>query len=196
MNIDKELLKIRLRQEVDEERYLHSLGVAEVAKNLAIKYGENPDRAEIAGILHDYTKQWTKERLAGYIKDNAELTKDLFLYGVRLWHGPVASIKIQEEFKIVDQGIIDSIRYHTSGRERMSLLEKIICLADYIEPMRRFEGVDYLRLLAYEDINQALLNALDGTIIQLIRDGRIVYPLTLKARNYLVDEIKQLEGGN
>lgn len=196
MNLDKELLKEKLKNMVDENRYLHSLGVADMAKNLAVKYGEDPDRAEIAGILHDYTKSWPNEKLVEYIKNYNELSKDLLLYGEKLWHGSVSSIVVQEEFNIDDEDIINSIRYHTSGRVKMSLLEKIICLADYIEPTRKYDGVDYIRLIANENLNKALLAALDGTIIHLINNGEIVYPLTLEARNYLVDEIKQLEGGN
>jgi len=196
MNIDKEQLKEKLKSMVDEKRYLHSLGVAEVAKGLACKYGEEPDKAEIAGLLHDYTKDWSKEKLAEYIKNYNQLSNDLLLYGDKLWHGPVASIVVKEEFNIIDEDMINSIRYHTSAREQMSLLEKIICLADYIEPTRKYDGVDYLRLLANEDINKALLVALDGTIIHLIKSGDRIYPLTLKARNFLIDEIKQLEGGN
>lgn len=189
MKVDLEVLKKELQEQVNEKRYLHSLGVASTAKELALKYGENPEKAEVAGILHDIAKFWDAEKLKVYIRTSRELENDLLLYNEELWHGPVASIYVQERFNITDQDIINSIRFHTSGRENMSLLEKIVCLADYIEPMRNFEGIDYIRLLADESIEESLLAALDGTISHLIKSKKKIYPLTLLARNYLLGEL-------
>ena len=189
MKVNIEHLKSALKKEVSERRYLHSIGVAETGRKLAIKYGEDPEKAQIAGILHDYTKYWPRDKLKEYIIKQQELSKDILLYSEELWHGPVASIVIQDIFKVRDIEIINAIRYHTSGREKMSLFEKILCLADYIEPTRDYQGIDQIRIKAYENINEALILAFDGTIQVLIRDSKKIYPLTLKARNYLLDEI-------
>ena len=87
---------------------------------------------------------------------------------------------------IKDKEILQSVAYHTTGKENMSLLEKIIFLADYIEPGRRFPGVDDLRALAYEDLNRAVLQAMDNTILYVLRQGLLLHPQTMKARNSLL----------
>ncbi len=107
-------------------------------------------------------------------------------YNAELWHGPVASILIQERFDIHDEEIVLAVRYHTSGRENMSLLEKVVCLADYIEPSRQFPGVEEIREIAEQDIDEALRLALDGTIQFLIKKKMKIYPLTMIARNNLL----------
>ncbi|MFV9510979.1 bis(5'-nucleosyl)-tetraphosphatase (symmetrical) YqeK [Tepidibacillus sp. LV47] len=186
MKIDLEYLKAELNKEVTEHRYIHSLGVADTAKQLAARYGADPLKAEIAGILHDFTKFWPKEKLAQYIRQYQELAQDLLDYNAELWHGPVASIVIQERFAIHDEEVIMAIRYHTSGREQMSLLEKVVCLADYIEPSRQFPGVEEIREMAKSNLDEALRMAFDGTIQLLIKKKMKIYPLTVKARNDLV----------
>ena len=193
MEIDLSFLKAEVRKEVPERRYIHSLGVADTAKYLAEKYGGDPEKAEIAGILHDLAKYWSKERLAEEIQKSNELNQDLLAYNSELWHGPVASVIIQERYQITDEEIIMAIRYHTSGREHMSLLEKIVCLADYIEPSRQFPGVEDIRELAEEDLDEALRTALDGTIHFLIKQKMKVYPETLTARNDLITKEKRME---
>lgn len=186
MTIDIEYLKSELKEHVSERRYLHSLGVAGTGIKLANKFGADAKKVEIAGILHDLVKYWSKEELIQYIKENPDISNDLLNYSEELWHGPVASIVIQEKYNITDDEIINAIRYHTSGRENMSLIEKIVCLADYIEPTRLYPGVNAIRDLAESDIDKALLTALEGTIIFLLKNKKIIYPLTIKARNYLI----------
>jgi len=189
MKLSLELLKDALKKEVKEHRYNHSLGVAETAKKLAEKFGADSFKAEVAGILHDFAKYWPKEKMVDIIKENKDLSDDLLNYNVELWHGPVASIIIQDKFGIDDQEIIDAIRYHTSGRENMSTFEKIICLADYIEPSRTFPGVEEIRSLAYQDLDLALLTAFDNTIQFLLTKRVKIYPLTVKARNDLIEKV-------
>ncbi|WP_339064169.1 bis(5'-nucleosyl)-tetraphosphatase (symmetrical) YqeK [Tepidibacillus marianensis] len=175
-----------MKKEVTDYRYTHSLGVAETAKHLAQKYGADSVKAELAGILHDFAKFWAKEKLELTIKANSILEQDLLDYNAELWHGPVASILIQERFDIHDEEIVLAVRYHTSGRENMSLLEKVVCLADYIEPSRQFPGVEEIREIAEQDIDEALRLALDGTIQFLIKKKMKIYPLTMIARNNLL----------
>jgi predicted HD superfamily hydrolase involved in NAD metabolism len=94
--------------------------------------------------------------------------------------------------------VLDAVRYHTSGREGMSLLEKIICLADYIEPGRQFPGVDEIRELAGHSLELALVAGFDSTIRYLMEQRKPIYPLTVLARNSLLREwhAKQTEGGD
>jgi predicted HD superfamily hydrolase involved in NAD metabolism len=112
-------------------------------------------------------------------------------YNKELWHAPVGAEVARERFGITDEEILNAIRYHTSGRPGMSKLEKIIFLADYIEPGRRFPGVDEVRETARRDLERAVLMAMDNTIRFLLERGQKVYPLTLLARNHMLDEVEQ-----
>lgn len=191
MNIDIHFLKTELRKEVTEKRYIHSLGVAETAKKMAALFGADPIKSELAGILHDFAKYWPKEKMAEVIRNNSELSHDLLDYNSELWHGPVASVIIQDKFQITDRDVIGAIRYHTSGREEMTVLEKIIYLADYIEPSRDFPGVKKMRNLAEKNLNLALFTAFNTTIQYLIQKNQKIYPLTVRARNSLMEEIEK-----
>lgn len=184
-----EFFKNELEKKVNQNRFIHSLEVADFAKKLALRFGANSEKAEIAGILHDYCKDWDSYKLADFIKKSKDLPSDLLEYSEELWHGPVASIVIQDELNISDEEIINSIRYHTTGRENMSVLEKIICLSDYIEPNRQFEGVNRIRILAEKDLDKAMLATYDGAIRFLLKKKSKIYYLTIEARNYLVDDI-------
>lgn len=191
MKVDLVKLTDELKKEVTEKRFIHTLGVVSSARTLASIYGEDPEKAEIASILHDFAKSWSVEKMKDYILQSDELAIELLNYSDELWHGPVASIIAKQKFGIIDAHIINAIRYHTSGREDMSMLEKIICLADYIEPSRSFDGVEKLRELAQKDLNIALLHALNGTIENLIKNNKKIYPLTILARNSLLGDYKE-----
>ncbi|WP_126427789.1 bis(5'-nucleosyl)-tetraphosphatase (symmetrical) YqeK [Brevibacillus marinus] len=182
---DREKLLQQVRLQMNEKRYQHTLGVAEAARQLAERYGADPDKAELAGYVHDYCKSWPTERLREYLI-RYDLPQDLLAGDKNLWHAFVGAIVIQSELGITDPDVLQAVRYHTTGRVNMSLLEKVVCLADYIEPTRSFPGVEEIRRLAGEDLNQALAHALGGTIRDLIERKKQVYPLTLLAYNDLL----------
>ncbi|TPG72949.1 HD domain-containing protein [Brevibacillus laterosporus] len=183
----REALLTQVRSQMHEKRYRHTLGVAEVAKELAVRFGADPIKAELAGLLHDYCKCWEISRLRDYLL-RYDFPQDLLSGDKELWHAFVGAIVVHQELKIQDVEILQAIRYHTTGRENMSLLEKVVCLADYIEPNRNYPGLEEIRRLAKQDLNQALALALGGTICFLIEKKQRVYPLTLLAYNDLVKE--------
>ena len=104
----------------------------------------------------------------------------------KLLHGPLRACMIQDLFDINDIEIIDAVKYHTTAKASMNLLTKIIYIADYIEPNRDFEGVDKLRKIAYEDIDEAIMVGVDWTISELIEKNSMFHPDTLHARNFLL----------
>jgi predicted HD superfamily hydrolase involved in NAD metabolism len=157
---------------------------------MALAEGVDPYRAETAAILHDFCKFWPDRQLIEWIRSR-NLPPDLLEYNKELWHAPVGAEVARERFGITDEEILNAIRYHTSGRPGMSKLEKIIFLADYIEPGRRFPGVDEVRETARRDLERAVLMAMDNTIRFLLERGQKVYPLTLLARNHMLDEVEQ-----
>lgn len=170
-----------------DRRWQHTLGVVDSAIELAKRYGGDAGKAELAALLHDYAKAWPIERQAQVIREQG-MPPELLDYDKELWHAPVGAWAAREELGIADGEVLDAIRYHTSGRERMTLLDRIVCLADYIEPGREYPGVDRIRRLAERDLTEALIAGLDSTIAYLLEKGRRIFPLTVVARNSLIEE--------
>jgi predicted HD superfamily hydrolase involved in NAD metabolism len=107
---------------------------------------------------------------------------------VELWHAPVGAYLVEKEVGIVDAEIIDAIRFHTSGRPKMTMLEKVIYVADYIEPGRHFPGVEEVRELAKTSLNEALIKAIHNTIVFLMKKKQPIYPNTFLTYNDLVNK--------
>jgi len=181
-----------VRQQMPAKRWEHTRGVMSAAVLLAKHYGADEEKADLAALLHDYCKYWPVERQREVLVSHGMAT-DLLQYDKQLWHGPAAACAVQAEFGIIDQEVLDAIRYHTSGRVEMTLLDKIICLADYIEPGRDYPEVDVIRLKAQTSLNQALLAGFDSTITYLIAKQQKIYPLTLLARNALIEEFCKIK---
>lgn len=188
--MDLEVLKQATKKEMPRSRWEHTLRVAETAIKLAKREGVDQHKTQIAAILHDYCKFWSEQDLAYWIKQEL-LPEELLSYNKELWHAPVGAAVARKKFGIKDENILNAIRYHTSGRPAMSKLEKIIFLADYIEPGRRFKEVEEVRRVAENNLNQAVLRALDNTIVYLIKQSQKIYPLTLDTRNDLLDRVTQ-----
>lgn len=137
MGYSREALIEAVSDQMPDKRWKHTLGVMESSVKLAQRYGADPERAETAAILHDVAKYWPVERMREIIEQNG-LSTELLKYDKQLWHAEVGAFAAEHDYGITDIEVLDAIRYHTSGRENMSLLEKIVCLADYIEPGRDF----------------------------------------------------------
>lgn len=174
-----------VKEQLTEHRYQHTIGVMETAIWLSQKYGGDEKQSELAAIFHDYAKFRPKEEMKEIIIKE-KMPSDLLQYNSELWHAPVGAYLVEKEVGIADQEILNAIRYHTSGRSQMTLLEKIIYLADYIEPGRHFPGVDEVRELAKNDLDQALIRAIQNTIIFLMKKSQPVYPDTFITYNDLV----------
>ncbi|WP_062104618.1 bis(5'-nucleosyl)-tetraphosphatase (symmetrical) YqeK [Bacillus niameyensis] len=184
MNRDQALTIVK-KQLGEGPRYQHTLRVTECAIKLAEKYGADIEQTELAAIFHDYAKLMPIDEL----KRRIELTNEdsrLLVYPPELWHGPVAARIICEQFGIANPDVIAAIRYHTTGRAGMSLLEKVIYLADYIEPGRSFPGIEETRELAEISLDQAVLKALSNTILFLLKKNASIFPDTFEAYNSLI----------
>lgn len=179
-----EKLKI-VREQLTEGRYKHTIGVMETAIELAKKFGANVEKAETAAIFHDYAKYWPKEEMKKIIIEQ-NMPEELLSYHSELWHAPVGAFLVQKEVGIDDDEVLNAIRYHTSGRAGMTVLEKVIYLADYIEPNRKFPGVDEVRELALIDLDSALIKAIQNTIVFLVSKNAPIYPDTFHTYNDLI----------
>ncbi len=193
-----ELLREATRRQMPDKRWKHTLGVVETAIKLAKRFDGDPLKSELAALLHDYSKAWAIDRMEVIIRER-QLPEELLQYDKELWHAHVGAWAVQHEHGITDEEVLNAIRYHTSGREQMTKLDKIVCLADYIEPGRDFPGVSKIRELAKHSMEEALLAAFDSTIEVLIERGKRIFPLTVSARNDLIKQLiehkKLIENG-
>lgn len=176
-------LRARTVSMLDARRVPHVRGTEREAVRLAERWGADPDDAAEAAILHDITKRLDRAqqlilcRKYGIMVDTAEAESE------KLLHAMTGAAVARDEFG-VPQAIYDAIRWHTTGKPAMTLLEKVVYLADYIEPTRRFEGVEPLRALAYEDIDSAMALGLDMCLNDLKRSGTVPHGATAAALAY------------
>ncbi len=177
-----------VQMQLPEERFKHTLRVAEEAVRLAKVYGSDPYQAELAAIFHDVAKNRPLAEMKRVILQSP-LPKDLLQYHHELWHGPVGAIIVERDLGITDSEILHAIRFHTTGRAHMSQLEMIIFVADYIEPGRQFPGIDEVRQAAGKDLRYAAYLATRNTIQHLTRQQAKIYPDTFYAYNDLVDKL-------
>lgn len=185
-----ESLRAATRQQMPDKRWRHTLGVVETAIKLAKSFGADPDKAELAALLHDYSKAWPITLMEEIIR-REHLPEELLHFDKELWHAHVGAWAVQSEHQIKDEEVLNAIRYHTSGRVNMTMLDKIVCLADYMEPGRDFPGVSRIRELAKHSIEEALVASFDSTIELLVERGKRIFPLTILARNDLIGQLKE-----
>lgn len=172
-----------IEKKLNEKRRKHIYGVVETAKKLAEKYGSDPEKAETAALFHDMFRSTPVEILNMFVR---QLQLDpVLMNNANLAHGPIAAVIMQRDYGIEDEDIINAVRYHTTGRENMSLLEKIIYLADAMEPGRAYPGVDQLRKIAEESLDQACLFSMERSINYIRERNLFLHEDTIKARDYL-----------
>ncbi|WP_338470320.1 bis(5'-nucleosyl)-tetraphosphatase (symmetrical) YqeK [Niallia sp. XMNu-256] len=174
-----------VKNQITEHRYTHTLGVMETAVTLAKRYGADEKKTELAAIFHDYAKFRNKEEMRKIILEQG-MDLDLLHYNTELWHAPVGAFLVEREVGIMDSDVLNAIRYHTSGRPNMTLLEKIIYLADYIEPGRHFPGVEEVREMANTNLDAALIQSIKNSIGFLMKKNQQIFPLTFHTYNALV----------
>jgi nicotinate (nicotinamide) nucleotide adenylyltransferase len=184
-----EAIAAHVEKRMPAKRWAHTQGVIAESIRLAKRYGADPDKAELAATLHDVAKYWSIEEQR-HLLIREQIGLDELAFEKALMHAVIGAWVAEHEYGITDVEVLDAIRYHTSGRVQMSLLDKIVCLADYIEPGRDFPGVGAIRKLADEDLNQALVAGFNSTIQFLIETNKRIFPLTLEARNGILAELE------
>lgn len=173
-----------LREQVygmlNPRRVPHVVGCEQEARLLAQRWGIDPETAAEAGILHDMTKRWTAEEQLRYCAEKGIVLDDAERHNPQLLHARTGAVAAKELFGAPDE-ICDAIRWHTTGKPEMNLFEKILYLADMIEPKRDFPGVAQLRTLAYEDLESAMAEALRLSVESIRQRNLYVYKDTLEA---------------
>ena len=164
---EPDIRKIRKAMEkaLDPKRYEHTLGVAYTAAALAMRYGDDVNNAILAGMLHDCAKCLTNEKRLSICEKYNIAVNEAERKNPYLLHAKVGSFIAVKKYGVTDKDVINAILNNTTGRPGMSLLEKIIWIADYIEPGRKqAPNLPLIRKLAFEDLDQALLTALRDTL--------------------------------
>lgn len=183
---DYEALKVILQKRLNEKRYYHSLCVADEAKRLAEKYGGDREKAYLAGLLHDITKNALDEEHLQIFKEFGIILSDVEQNAKKLWHAMSGSLYVKNILGIYDPEIIDAIRYHTTAKADMSPLAKILYLADFTSKDRDYEDVGVIREYVDESLEKAFIYALKYSIVDLVNQGRAVHPDTVAAYNQAV----------
>jgi len=175
-----------LRSRLSDYRFRHSLCVAEEAVRLARMYGADEEKAELAGLLHDIMKEADIEEQQRYILMESRRLSPYFEFSHKLMHAPAAAAYVRRELGIRNREVRSAIRYHTTGRANMSLLEKVIFLADFTSADRDYHGVHKMRSLVNKDMAKAMMYGLSFTISDLASKEKLIHPDTLDAYNELI----------
>ncbi len=192
-----EIQKIRkeLAKQLDSKRYEHTLGVAYTAAALAMRYDYDIMKAFEAGLLHDCAKCMTHEERLNYCKKNNLEVTEIEKKNPSLLHAKVGADLSNRKYGIIDEDICNAVRFHTTGRPDMTLLEKIIFIADYLEPHRcEAEDLPIVRKQVFVDIDSALRTILSDTLVFLEKSGNEIDPMTVKTYEYYINQERQVTG--
>ncbi|MCX5779642.1 MAG: bis(5'-nucleosyl)-tetraphosphatase (symmetrical) YqeK [Firmicutes bacterium] len=182
INTSEAIQKISAR--LSPRRLQHSLMVAQTARELAGDHCADADKAYLIGILHDYAKNLPAEELLAIAAAGELVGHEIEILLPGLLHAPVGAYLLARDLDIEDQEILQAVRVHTLGSTNMSVMDKIIFLADMIEPSRKiYPDLERLRQLCPRDLDQAMLLGLESTIRYCLERGTLLHPRTVEARN-------------
>lgn len=174
--------------DIGEKRFGHSVRTAECARKLAERWNVDPDKAHIAGIFHDCGKLEDRSQQRKEAMKYEELSDFWGLKSINVLHAKLGVVFARDRYGIDDIDILNAISYHTTGRAGMSMLEKLIFVADCIEPGRSFEDVELIRSEAQQSIDRAVSIICARTIIQLTEKFQHIEHHTLDAYNYYLEK--------
>lgn len=183
----KSRIKICIEDNLTQRRLEHTYSVVEEAKKLALRYGEDVEKAELAALFHDMFRSAPAEVLNRYIEQFG--LPNAIIDNPNLSHGKIAAEVMKRDYGVSDADMINAVAFHTTGRAGMSRLEKIVFLADAIEPHRDYPSVAHLRELAYCDLDQACIESLQGTVAYVEASGSYLDPDTRNALNDLKEKL-------
>ncbi len=181
------------KKTLSEKRYIHTCNVKNLAVKLAKKHGADVESAAFAAFFHDIAKEVPKDKMLQIFAKNVIMSNGVLKRPFPVWHGVAAAIIAKEDYGITDEQIINAIMCHTTGREDMTLLDKIIYVADMASEDRTFPEAELIRKTAMKDVSKALVKALGMSISWLKADGKTVDKQTLVAYD---QQRKLYYGGN
>lgn len=179
-----------LKEHLSPKRYQHSLNVAAECRKLAQKYGEDPDKAYFAGLLHDVCKELPAEEQKRLVLESGFAVCREELETRSLWHAVAGAYFVKSVFGAADIDIINSIRFHTVGRAGMTRLEEIVYLGDLVSADRSYKDVDKMRKAVYSDLNAAMLEAFNFSIKSVVKKGGLLPGCTVEGYNFYTRLLK------
>ena len=180
-----------LKEHLSQKRFHHSVNVAEECRKLAQKYGEDPERAYFAGLLHDICKEMPPDEQKDMVLRSGLTVCREELDTRSLWHGIAGAYFVKEHFGVEDIDILNAIRFHTVGRAGMTRLEEIVYIGDLISADRDYKDVEKVRKIAYQSIDQAMLEGLRFSMKSVIKKGDVIPPCTVEAYNFYTRLLKE-----
>ena len=184
MNIES--FKEVIRSNLSDYRYNHSINVAKEAVRLAKKYGADPQKAEIAGILHDITKEKSRAEQLEIINEAGVEIDEIEKKSDQLLHAISGYAYLKTKLNISDNEILNSVRYHTTGRAGMSLLERVIFIADFISQERNYDGVEEMRAIANQNLELAMIAGVSFVISDILSKKIAIAPDSINLYNSLI----------
>ncbi len=183
----------KVQNKMNTARFTHTMGTVKAAEELSKILGADTHKAYIAALLHDCAKQMPFEEQIEYASKYAYTLDEITIKSKPILHAPIGALVAKHEFGIDDEEILNAIRYHTTGRQNMTLLDEIVFTADLIEENRNYEHVDELRDMVKRDFNKGLVLAFDRVIGFVIAKGTLLHPDTVYARNWAVGKLTTKE---
>lgn len=192
MNSEIFSIREKLKASLKPGRYEHSLSVSFTCMALAMRYGYDLDKAELAGLLHDCAKCYDNNSIIAACRNSGmELTEGK-LQAPSIIHSRLGARMAEEKFGVNDPEILSAIACHTTGKPDMSLLDKILYIADYIEPRRyKIKDLPAIRRLAFEDLDEALFQIMEGTLRYLKESGTYADIMTQNAYHYYKKQMRR-----
>ena len=179
-----ENIQAEIKEKLSEKRYLHSVGTMKMARILAQKYNVNENIAMLTGLAHDMAKEIPLEQAMEYIKENKIDIDEIEKQNTALLHAKIGA-HMSKKYGFTEQ-MQNAIKYHTTGNPQMDDLAKIIYVADKTEENRNYEGIEEIRQLAMQNINEAILAILDHDIEKNIKKKALIHPDGILLRNKLL----------
>lgn len=184
----------KLKKYIDEMRFHHTLGVMYTAASLAMCHGEDIERAQVAGLLHDCAKCIPNAKKLKLCAQKNIPVSEIEEKSPYLLHARIGAYIAREKYHVEDPEILSAIEFHTTGKAEMTLLEKIIFIADYIEPMRsKAANLPEIRSLAFLDIDRAVYLTMRDTITYLEKEKSWLDNQTIVAYNYYKELVEKKE---
>jgi predicted HD superfamily hydrolase involved in NAD metabolism len=184
-------IEAKLENELTPKRFIHSINVMHSSVMLAKKYCGDVRKAELAGLLHDCARNIEGIEIFNLCEKFCIEVDDISRKQPELLHGPIGAKLAEIQYSVTDITVLDAICHHTLGCENMSKLEKIVFIADYIEPAREFPGVEEIRKMAELSMDKAILLAYDYTLKYCLSKGSLIHPKAVYARNYILNQLKK-----
>lgn len=179
------------REKLSAKRYTHTKNVVEAAKMLARRYGGNLQQAELAAWLHDILKEESREELLRTMSQDAIMAGSTARRPLPVWHGPCAAIFAKHRLGVDDEAVLSAVSCHTTGKVGMNKLDKILFVADIISAERDFPGVEQLRAVAKQGLDEAVVAVMEENIQYVKKSGRPLDDESVRALQDMVGKTKK-----